>query len=526
MIRNPERPRVILATPSPISHRTAEENLGLGYLAAVLRQSENSVRVIDGWLAGMTSQEIATEILTNPPELFLGFACYRSNMEKAMEVIHLLRESGFNLPVIAGGFGPTFHSEEFLKSGVDIVVRGEAEETIIDLVDHFTKGTPTIEQIPGISYVCNEEIRHNQIRPLKTSLEDIPFPSRDTMHLAIKRKTPVHILSTRGCQAHCTFCSIVSFQRLAEGPQWRQRSIKNFVDELESIAHQGARFIKVVDDSLIEPPRNVDWCKQLADEIEKRGLSLRLRGSIRADRVTDEIMFHLRRAGFFAFSCGIENGSDTALQRMGKSARVKNNVEALEAFRKYGIYVQAGHILFDHGTTMNELEENYQFLSKYDWTISKGVFTEMYAADGTPFTKLLTRNGLLKEDEKGLGNNTYSILNQDSALVYEALKAWHKSHIVIYDMTIDAISAPKALEEGELKLFHPLCINLKRMDLAFMRQILDMVQKGKNRQEVIDFTSQQIVETSDWYKDHTEKVNRAYELTGLIYDAERNPFIC
>lgn len=345
------------------------------------------------------------------------------------------------------------------------------------------------------------------------------------MHLAIERKTPVHILSARGCQAHCTFCSIVSFQRLAEGPQWRQRSIKNFVDELESIANKGARFIKVVDDSLIELPRNADWCKNLADEIEKRGLALRLRGSIRADRVTDDVMFHLRRAGFFAFSCGIENGSDSALRRMGKSARVSDNVKALEAFHKYGIYVQAGHILFDHGTTVHELEENYQFLSKYDWTISKGVFTEMYAADGTPFTKLLSRNGLLKEDERGLGNNTYEMLNQDSALVYEALKTWHKSHIVIYDMTIDAISAPKALEEEELKLFHPLCIDLKRMDLAFMRQVLNMVKEGKSRQELMDFTSQKIVETASWYYAHLERVSHAYELTSLVYDAEKNPFI-
>jgi len=519
------RPDVVLATPPPITHRTAEENLGLGYLASVLRAGGRTVEVVDGWLNGLNTHELTSEILKNPPKTFLGFSCYRSNMERTMEVATLLRQSGLNVPLIVGGFGPTFHTEEFLNAGFDIAVRGEAEQTILELSSHFQTGTPNLENILGISYLKDGNIVNNSARPLDLDIDEIPFPSRETMPLTIKRRSAVHILSARGCQAHCVFCSIVAFQRLSEGSQWRQRSIINFVDELEDLNKKGAKYFKVIDDSFIEPPRDETWCKQLADEIQKRNLNVRLRSSIRADRVTDGIIKELKRAGFFAFSCGIENASESALKRMGKSATLEQNAYALEVFKKYDTYVQAGYILFDYGTTMTELEENYEFMRKYVWTISKGIFTEMYAADGTPITKLLQKKGLLEEDEKGLGNNTYTVLDDDVREVYSALKAWHKSHVETYDMTIDTITAPKALEPEELELFHPLCTELREKDLDFMREILDLVEEGVSENEVLQFTNTTIENSKQWYANFNQKVLRAYQKTGLVYDADINPFI-
>jgi len=91
------RPDVTLATPPPITHRTAEENLGLGYLASALRENGQSVQIVDGWLNGLSSHDLASEILKNPPKTFLGFSCYRSNMERTMEVANLVRQSGLML---------------------------------------------------------------------------------------------------------------------------------------------------------------------------------------------------------------------------------------------------------------------------------------------------------------------------------------------------------------------------------------------------------------------------------------------
>lgn len=210
---------------------------------------------------------------------------------------------------------------------------------------------------------------------------------------------------------------------------------------------------------------------------------------------------------------------------MGKAATKEQNIGALEIFKKYGIYVQAGHILFDYGTTISELEENFEFMRKYIWTISKGIFTEMYAADGTPLKKFLSNKKLLKLDEKGLGNNTYDVQDPDAKKAYRALKLWHKSHIKVYDMAIDPISAPKALEFEELELFHALSISLREKDLGFMRRVLDWIEDGISEEKLLECVSDYVEYSRDWYQSFEIKVLNAYGKTRLIYDADENPFI-
>lgn len=518
--------RIVLATPAPVSHRTAEENLGLGYLAAVLRQQGYSVEVIDGWLEGLSPAEIARRILSFPSVLWAGFACYRSNMERALHTIRLLKQHGSRIPIVVGGYGPTFHTAEFLKEEIDIVVRGEGEQVVLELSQYFATGSPALETIAGISFQRAGQSVHNPLRPLLTDIDTLPLPAHDTLKLSLERRSPVHILSSRGCAAHCLFCSIVSFMRLARGPQWRQRSISSFVDELERLAAQGARFFKVIDDSFLEPPRDAAWCSRLADEVGRRGLQVRLRGSIRADRVNEEIVGELARAGFFAFSCGIENFAPSALARMQKTATLEQNIAALDAFHRHGIYIQAGHILFDYGTTLAELWQNLRLMRTYIWTISKGTFTEMFAAEGTPYTRLLGKKGLLEADTSGLGNHTYPVLDPAARRVYYGLKHWHKAHIRLYDKTIDAISAPKALEDQELALFHPLCIQLRAHDLDMFEQLLRQVEGGASTEEVQRLTQERIQHTRPWYETLEHQVDEAYRRTGLIYDAEDNPFVC
>jgi hypothetical protein len=92
-------------------------------------------------------------------------------------------------------------------------------------------------------------------------------------------------------------------------------------------------------------------------------------------------------------------------------------------------------------------------------------------------------------------------------------------------MTIDAISAPKALEPAELELFHPLCVELREKDLDFMRDALDLVEEGLTETQVVEYTQAKIESSKAWYASFEKKVLQAYEKTGLVYDADENPFI-
>ena len=523
---NKRKDKIILTTLSPDTHRTSEENLGLAYLTAVLRKNGYNVEIIDGWLGGLSDEEVLRKILTDKEVSVVGVSCYMSNNDKSIELARKIRETRPKIKLMCGGFGPSFNPQKFVKDGIfDIAMIGEGEESIIEVTDYFTgHSDKKIEDIKGIVFEKDGEIERTEKRNLISDLDVIPFPARDTMNMAKDRKSTVNILTARGCMGNCLFCSVNAFNKLSNGNKWRGRSVDSIVDELEQLQNMGVKYIKVIDDSFLEPKRDEQWAKEFCEKVKARGIDVSLRGSLKADQVEEEKIKYLKEAGFHSFACGIENGSNTALKRMNKSATLEANKKALDILKKYGIYVQAGYILFDDNTTFQELQENYDFLREYDWIITKGIFSEMFAADGTLYTeKLKKEDKIVKNDV--YDNNKYEIVDPKVKLTYNALKRWHKSHMKLYDMIIDPISSPKAIDSIGEKSFYDLYYQLKLKDLDFMKEVLDNVEKGISEEELNQKVIAQIASNSDFYSSVNKSGQALCEKYNLNYDGKENPFI-
>jgi anaerobic magnesium-protoporphyrin IX monomethyl ester cyclase len=514
---------VALITPHTLSHRTAEETLALGYLASVLRSNGYGVTIIDGWLRGVGPEEIAQELAQNVPDV-ICMSCYRSNLDQAIDLLAEIAKKCGSIPIICGGYGPTFHDEDFLNAGFTVAVRGEAEHVITRIVDAIVSNSG-FSEIPGVTYVVgNGIVRTERAQPI-LNLDELPFPSRDEIHYAMARKNPIHVCTSRGCKAHCQFCSIFTFALGASREnRWRHRSIKNIVDELRSLYEKfGVTHIKFVDDSFLEPPRDVNWVFEFVETLSKYDLPLRFRTQVRADRLNEDIVSGMKRAGWFATSVGIENAAPSALRRMGKDATVEDNWHALEMLHRHGIYVQMGMILFDDATTMNELEVNHHFLTRHDWVVTKGIFTEMFAAEGTPYTKKLVRKGKIQISEV-LQNHRYEVANPTARRVYQMLKAWHKSHSSLYDWVIDSISAPKVLPDEGYQSVHALCQQLTACDTKFFRYVLDHVASSSPQTDV-QAIERVIVEHAPFYATVWAQIRKIYDRYGLVYDGIPNPFL-
>lgn len=516
--------KIALIAPQSKSHRTAEETIALGYLASVLRQAKYEVVIIEGWLRKLTPAQIVDEINKGNCPRIIGISCYRSNIEQAKEILYIARKRS-NILSLCGGYGPTFHDEDFLNIGFSVAVRGEAEHIIVRVVEALLNGSD-LSSIPSISYKVNGSIiRTDKSQPVK-NLDSLLFPVRDEILCSIQQKNPVHVCSSRGCMGNCTFCSIAAFSKNAKGRRWRGRSVQNIIDELRYLYETfGISDIKFVDDSFLEPPRNDQWTEDFSDKISYYQLPLRFRTQVRADRLTLPIVKSLKRAGWFATSIGVENGSQKALKRMGKSACLEDNLKALEWLHDNGIYVQTGMILFDHATTIEELKENYFFLRDHDWVITKGLFTKMYAAKGTVFTRKLLKAGLLNIDIFQQQNYCYIIQDAKARRANFMFKKWHQSHSYLYDWVIDSISAPKILPNDGYKAVSMLCQQLLNNDLDFFQEVISYIQKNESHNRDNDFIDKAILESLSFYRKIERSIKIIYDLYGLTYDAIPNPFI-
>lgn len=280
----------------------------------------------------------------------------------------------------------------------------------------------------------------------------------------------------------------------------------------------------MVDDSFVDGNRDEKWCKDFADEIERRNLKVKLRGQIRADKVTDSILYDLKRAGFFSFACGIENGAQSALSRMNKKATVEDNKKTLELFKKHGYIVQMGYILFDKETTYQELVDNYHFMLDYDFAVTKGIFSEMFSAEGTALNTRLRNENKLQESDFINNNNKYTLDNEIVEKVYFGLKKWHKSHSEIYDMAIDPLTAPKAIPESSMNEFYQYVMKLKKIDLMLFKNVLLEVKKDPSL-DIEKYIDQIICRTRDDYSGIENDVKKLYRKNKLSYNAVKNPFI-
>lgn len=517
--------KIGLITPPTKSHRTAEETIALGYLSSLLREAGYEVSVVDGWLERLSPEEMAAKLSVGRLPSLIGMSCYRSNIEQAMEVLKVVREKFGHISAICGGYGPTFHDEIFLGSGFTVVVRGEAEHIIVPLVNALIE-KKDLRTIPGISFNQDGKVvRTQQTKPI-IDLDEIPFPERDTVESTIEQKNFVHLCTSRGCEAHCSFCSIFSFALTgSREKRWRQRSISNIVKEVKYLYERyGVRHFKFVDDSFLEPPREESWVGHFRDEVLRYQLPIRFRTQVRSDRLTPTIVRDLKEAGWLSTSLGVENASATALKRMAKSASQTENAAAIEMLTENKIYVQMGMILFDPDTTMVELQENLQFLKRYAWPITKGIFTEMYAAEGTPFTQKLKQRGLLRVDALNQ-NHEYPIVDSNVRRVYAMLKAWHRSHSSVYDWVIDSLTAPKVLPDSIYGDVHGLYQELRELDLSFFDTVLSHAEETSNEKSDEDLTAEAIMEQRKNYSGIKLKISEIYAKHGLCYEAVPNPFL-
>jgi hypothetical protein len=147
--------------------------------------------------------------------------------------------------------------------------------------------------------------------------------------------------------------------------KWRPRDEASVVVEIRGLVERyGAKSFWFVDDEFLGPPgRSAQRLLNFARLLGPLGVEFGF--DARADAVaalTPSLLAVLRGAGLRVVSMGIESGSQRQLDRMGKGLRVEANLRAIEALRAAGLDYRFGFIMYDRGTTREDLRDNLAFL--------------------------------------------------------------------------------------------------------------------------------------------------------------------
>jgi radical SAM superfamily enzyme YgiQ (UPF0313 family) len=319
--------------------------LGLLYLSAFLKKNDISVNIYDTTFS--TYPELNQYLERESPDI-LGIHCNLMTKFTVLKLIQYCQEN--NIISILGGPDASTQLNEFLQNGADIIISGEGEEPLLEVIKTLKKKSKyELYDIPNVSFkTYNDEIISNKVLPSRRHLDDYPFPDRSGIDLHKYLKIwethhglrPVSLVTARGCAFTCKWCSHSVY-----GYTHRRRKPANVIRELkELIREYNPQNLWIADDVFTA---NKHWLKKYNDLLEENNIHLPYECIGRADRLDEETVGLLKKSGCYRIWFGAESGSQKILDVMSRGVNLEQVRQAVQWCKTYeiecGIFVMFGY---------------------------------------------------------------------------------------------------------------------------------------------------------------------------------------
>jgi radical SAM superfamily enzyme YgiQ (UPF0313 family) len=355
--------------------------LGILYICAHLRSKGLSVEVFD---STFSSRQQLFDLLQQGPPSVVGIYANLMTRSNVVEILRVAKDAGWK--TVVGGPEPSAYIDEYLDAGADVIVIGEGELTLEELVPVLpSHSAEALQKVNGIAFRTAEG---TVVRtPPRDQIRDIdaqPWPAREsidlTRYLRIWREHhgmgSVSLITARGCPYHCRWCSHEVF-----GKTHRRRKPSSVADELEWLMNRYQPEMAWMADDVFTIHHG--WFFQYAAELKRRGLKLPFECISRADRLTRQVVETLAEIGCFRVWIGSESGSQRILDAMerGVSAEEVRSAVAMCKSRgiKTGMFLMWGY----EGEELGDIEATIEHVKRTDPDI---FFTTVaYPIKGTPY---------------------------------------------------------------------------------------------------------------------------------------------
>ena len=337
--------------------------IGIAYIAAVLEKHGCDVTVLDCPPLNITYEDLKLKIASLQPDI-VGITSVTVTFSSAVQAACAVKESCPQSLIVVGGPHVTVLDEQVLNEHpeIDVVVRGEGEQTMLELADTVSIGNlDNLQRVNGISFRKNGTVIRTKNRDFIQNLDELPHPAYKYFPLnkyKLYGKLILPIITSRGCAFNCTFCLA---PRMA-GKGFRPRSPKNVVDELEWLRdeHKPDAFTFHDETFTFDKKRVLAIC----EEIKNRNINVPWDCSTRSDQISTDVLAKMRAANCQLVSFGVESGSQKILNAMKKGTTVEQNERAIKWTKDAGISVTISVIIGYPGETKDTLQQTLDFIKR------------------------------------------------------------------------------------------------------------------------------------------------------------------
>lgn len=355
---------------------------------------------------------------------------------KAIEILQGIRKDS---RVVLLGPGPSYFIEKCLVNDRIVIVRGEPEATLVELLHAIDEGKP-LNNILGISWMNSEgKVVNNGFRPLIVDLDTLPLPARHFIadrryyNPKIKRKGYTTAFTSRNCPYHCIYCvpSSLTFAREIENkrftgrkPTISYRTAESVDREMALLHEQGYKAIGFMDDNFIW---NEERTRLMCEIMKKYGMLWGCQA--RVDAITEPIAKMLGESGCQYVDLGVESFNDEILKYVRKGITTEQIYEAIHLLKKYKVPVKLNVLI---GSSPLETKETLRHTLKEakKLKVDQVMFNIVSPFPGTEFYKLCKENNWLStEDYVPTDVQRESILNLPNITSREMEKILFKNNL-------------------------------------------------------------------------------------------------
>ncbi|MEM1271484.1 MAG: radical SAM protein [Bacteroidota bacterium] len=398
--------------------------LGLLYVSAYLKQHDMDVQVYDSTFG--TPAGFEAHLRETKPAVV---GLYANLMTRPQVVKMAAAAKRLGVWVVVGGPDPANYIDEYLAHGVDVVVIGEGEQTMLDLVPRLARsGTNELHEVDGVAFSDGNATVRTPARKQLRDLDALPFPDREAIDVQRYVDTwrthhgrgAVSLITARGCPYTCTWCSHAVY-----GYSHRRRSPENVVDEVEWLVDRyRPDMLWYADDVFTMKP---SWLTKYADALERRGLHLPFETISREDRLNESVVETLARMGCFRLWIGSESGSQRildAMKRRTDADRVRDMVRLLQQHEiEAGLFIMLGY----DGEEERDLVETVRLLTDAPPDIF--LTTVSYPIKGTAYYEQVKDRLIVQKSWAEGSDRDFSVEGRRSDAYYRHAARWMTNEV-------------------------------------------------------------------------------------------------